>query len=104
MGKAKSPFESYWERPLSDLLQELPATPAGLTTDEARQRLRQYGPNSIVQESRFATLFSVFRLFANPLIIILLVASGVSLVLGDRVGGSIIITMVLLSILLNFFM
>jgi Mg2+-importing ATPase len=104
MGKSNSPLAGFWERPQSDLLQQLKATPAGLTTGEAKQRLRQYGPNSLVQESRFATLFSVFRLFANPLIIIRLVASGISLVLGDRVGGSIIITMVLLSILLNFFM
>ena len=104
MGKGRSPLEGFWERPLRDLLQQLQATPAGLTTDEAKRRLRQYGPNSLVQESRFATLFSVFRLFANPLVIILLVASGISLGLGDRVGGSIIIAIVLLSVLLNFFM
>ena len=104
MGKAKSPLEGFWERPLRDLLQQLQATPAGLTTDEAKRRLRRYGPNSLVQESRFATLFSVFRLFANPLVIILLVASGISLALGDPVGGSIIIAIVLLSVLLNFFM
>ena len=104
MGKAKSPLEGFWERPLRDLLQQLQATPAGLTTDEAKRRLRRYGPNSLVQESRFATLFSVFRLFANPLVIILLVASGISLGLGDPVGGSIIIAIVLLSVLLNFFM
>src|SRR5450759_1060340 len=36
--------------------------------------------------------------------IVLLVASAVSLSLGDRVGGLIIIAMVLLSVLLNFFM
>ena len=40
----------------------------------------------------------------NPLVIILLVASGISLALGDPVGGSIIIAIVLLSVLLNFFM
>ena len=104
MGKAKSPFEGFWDRPLSDLLQQLPATPVGLTTDEATRRLRQYGPNSLVQKSRFATLFYVFRLFSNPLVIILLVASGISIGLGDPVGGSIIIAIVLLSVLLNFFM
>ena len=87
MAKAKSPLEGFWERPLSDLLQQLQATPAGLTTDEAKRRLRQYGPNSLVQKSRFATLFSIFRLFSNPLVIILLVASGISLGLGDPVGG-----------------
>ncbi len=63
-----------------------------------------YGPNSLVQESRFATLFSVFRLFADPLVITLLIASGISLGLGDPVGGPIIIVVVLLSALLNFFM
>jgi Mg2+-importing ATPase len=43
-------------------------------------------------------------LFANPLVIILLVASTISLVLGDPVGGMIIILIVLLSVFLNFFM
>ena len=60
----------------------LRATPAGLTTDEAKRRLRLYGPNSLARESRFAALFSFFRLFVNPLII----------------------SIVLLSVLLNFFM
>ena len=58
----------------------------------------------MVRESRFAALFSFLRFFANPLVIILLVASTISLVLGDPVGGLIIIAMVLLSVLLNFFM
>jgi P-type Mg2+ transporter len=104
VGERGSPFEGFWERPLADLLEQLQATPAGLTTDEAKRRLRRYGANSLVQEPRFATLFSVFRLFANPLVIILLVASVISLSLGDAVGGSIIIAIVLLSVLLNFFM
>ena len=104
MVREKSPLEGFWERPLRDLLQQLQATPAGLTTGEAKRRLRQYGPNSLVQKSRFATLFSVFRLFSNPLVIILLVASGISIGLGDPIGGSIIIAIVLLSVLLNFFM
>jgi hypothetical protein len=51
-----------------------------------------------------ARRLSFVRFFGNPLIIVLLVASAVSLSLGDRVGGLIIIAMVLLSVLLNFFM
>ncbi len=94
----------FWDKPLQDLLRLLQATPAGLTTDEAKRRLRLYGPNSLEQESRFAGLFTFLRLFANPLVVILLVASGISLGLGDEVGGLIIIAIVLLSVLLNFFM
>ncbi len=99
-----TPVESFWDKPLRDVLQTLDATPAGLTSDDATRRLRIYGSNSFVQESRFAAVFSLFRLFANPLVVILLIASAISLVLGDRVGGLIIISIVLLSLLLNFFM
>ena len=102
--KPEISLEHFWDTPLRELLHLLEATPAGLTSDEANRRLRLYGPNSLVQESRFAALFSFLRLVANPLVIILLIASGASLALGDRIGGLIIISIVLLSVLLNFFM
>jgi P-type Mg2+ transporter len=43
------------------------------------------------------------RLFLNPLVLILLMAGVASAILGDVVNASIIVTIVLLSILLNFF-
>ncbi|MHB8485663.1 MAG: magnesium-translocating P-type ATPase [Candidatus Acidiferrales bacterium] len=97
-------FEDFWDRPLQELFEQVQATPAGLTAEEASRRLRLYGPNSLVRESRFAVLFSFFGFFANPLVIILVVASGVSLALGEHVGGLIIIAIVLFSVLLNFLM
>ena len=54
---------------------------------EAKQRLRLYGPNSMAQESRFAGLLAFLRFFANPLVIILLVASGISLGWGTMSAG-----------------
>ena len=91
MEKGEKNLAGFWDRPLQELLQLLQATPAGLTADEAKQRLRLYGPNSLVQESRFAGLLGFLRFFANPLVIILVIASGISLALGDHVGGLIII-------------
>src|SRR5579864_8824644 len=104
MGKREISLERFWDRPLPDLLHLLQTTPAGLSSAEATQRLRLYGANSFLQEARFTTLVSFLRLVTNPLVIILLVASGISLVLGDPVGGLIIICIVLLSVLLNFAM
>jgi Mg2+-importing ATPase len=104
MGKQTKSLDGFWDRPLQELLQLLQATPAGLTSEEADRRLRLYGPNSLVQESRFAALISFFGFFANPLVIILVIASGVSLALGEHVGGLIIIAIVLFSVLLNFLM
>jgi Mg2+-importing ATPase len=66
--------------------------------------VRLYGSNSLVRESRFAGLMGFLRFLGNPLVIILLVASAITLALGDPVGGLIIIAMVLFSVLLNFFM
>jgi P-type Mg2+ transporter len=103
-GKRVTPLEAFWDKPLAELLSLLEATPAGLTTGEAKRRMLIYGPNSMARASRFASLFKLLRLFVNPLVIILLVASIISLVLGDSVGGLIIIAIVLLSVLLNFFM
>jgi Mg2+-importing ATPase len=104
MGKPTNSVESFWDRPLHELFELLPATPAGLTTEEARRRLRLYGPNSFVHESRFATLLSFFGFFRNPLVVILVIASGVSLALGEHVGGLIILSIVLFSVILNFLM
>ncbi len=99
-----APPPPFWDRPLAELLRQLEATPAGLTTGEAKRRRRLHGPNSLEQESRFAVVGSFLRFFANPLVLILLAASVISYTLGDPVGAVIITAMLLLSVLLNFFM
>ena len=96
-GKSGTASDGFWDTPLNDLLQQLQATPAGLTSVEAKRRLDLYGPNSLERESRFGVLLSFVRSFANPLILILMAASAISLTVGDPVGGLIIIAMVLLS-------
>jgi magnesium-transporting ATPase (P-type) len=79
IAKREQSLDRSWDRPLRDLLEVLQATSAGLTSEEAKRRLRLHGPNSLVRESRFAALFSFLHLFANPPVIILLVASTPSL-------------------------
>jgi Mg2+-importing ATPase len=104
MSKPDKTLDRFWDMPQRDLLTLLQATPAGLTSDEAKQRLRLHGPNSLVGESRFAPLLGFLAFFANPLVLILLAASAISIVLGDHVGGTIIIAIVLLSVVVNFYM
>jgi Mg2+-importing ATPase len=101
--KPDKALDCYWDMPLQDLMRLLEATPAGLTSAEAKQRLRLHGPNSLAGESRFAGLINFLGFFANPLVLILLAASAISIALGDPVGGSIIIAIVLLSVIVNFY-
>ena len=74
----------------------------GLTQTEAKRRLAQYGPNEPSPAKRAAPLWQLLILLANPLAIILLGASILSVALGEVINASIIVTMVLLSVALNF--
>ncbi len=95
--------DRFWQIPLEQLLVRLGATPQGLASAEAENRLRQFGPNSLARESRFAPVAEILRLFLNPLVLILLGAAIVSAVTGERVSAGIIIAIVLLSVAVNFY-
>jgi Mg2+-importing ATPase len=75
---------------------------AGLTTQEAKRRFLQFGPNEPVSSRRASGLAQILFLFVNPLAIILLVASAISAAVGEVINASIIALMVLLSAALNF--
>ena len=105
MGRPTTAVEKFWDRPLHELFELLPATPAGLTTEEARRRLRFFtAQTALSMSSRFAALLSFLGFFRNPLVVILAIASGVSLALGEHVGGLIISAIVLFHVVLNFLM
>jgi len=78
------------------------ATAQGLSSDQARQRLAEYGFNEPVAQQKTGAVIRFLRYFANPLVVILLIASGISAAVGDQVNAAIIVVMVLLSVTLNF--
>ena len=74
----------------------------GLTSAEAARRLAVYGPNEAAPVRRLSAVVQLFRLFANPLVIILLVASAIAASLGQQFDALIIVTMVALGVAINF--
>ena len=88
--------------PLQQLFEQLESNEQGLTGEEASKRLDKYGPNDTTGITRSSPVVQFLRLFLNPLVAILIVASVVSAILGDRINASIIIVIVLLSNILNF--
>ena len=75
---------------------------SGLTSAAAAARLRKDGPNTLGGEGRRGPLAVLIGQFASPLVVILVIASVVSLVVGDRVGASVILAIVAMSALLGF--
>jgi Mg2+-importing ATPase len=84
------------------LLEKLRSSEQGLTDAEARRRLAETGPNEPAAARRAGGAVQLLALFANPLVLILLMASGVSAFLGEPASAAIIVVIVLLGIAVNF--
>src|SRR5216684_8173614 len=74
----------------------------GLSSVEAARRLAEYGPNEPAPIRRLSPVVQLLHLFANPLVIILLVASAIAGTLGQPVDALIIVLMVVLGVAINF--
>jgi Mg2+-importing ATPase len=87
----------------AELLANLTTSRQGLTAAEAQQRLSRVGPNEPPFARRTARIRQLALFFVNPLVIILLISSFISALLGEVLNAAIIATMVLLSVTINFF-
>ncbi|HMA37717.1 MAG TPA: magnesium-translocating P-type ATPase [Chloroflexia bacterium] len=74
---------------------------SGLTSAEAARRLATYGPNDPAPPPRRALLTQILGTIFTPLSLILLLASLASVLLGDPLDAGIIVSIVILSSLLN---
>jgi Mg2+-importing ATPase len=75
---------------------------SGLSSQEAAARLSACGTNDPVPVKHGAAVFELLVLFVNPLVVILLVASVASFILGNSIDALIILVMVLLGVAINF--
>lgn len=89
--------------PVEVFLARLKTGLSGLTDEEARGRLEEYGPNEIARRKRRMAILDFLHFFRNPLLIVLLVAGAISGALGDLVEAVIILTIVLISVAINFY-
>lgn len=84
--------------PLSALLSALGSCRFGLTDADARQRLKEVGPNEALPDERPRLPIEILKRLSSPLSVMLLVLSSVSLVIGEFNSAAITAAMVLLSV------
>ncbi len=75
---------------------------AGLTSAQAQARATLYGPNSLSSHQGPSLIRQFFARFKNPLVVVLLLASSVSVLTGELTNFLIISVIVLLSVTLDF--
>ena len=78
------------------VMQYLQTSIKGLTQREANERLTVYGFNEIKAEKGISRAVIFTKQFTDPLIIILLIATAISAIVGELIDSAIIIAIVIL--------
>jgi len=87
---------------LPDVYRALGSAESGLTADEAQRRLAEHGPNELLATAGRPAWHTLVDQFKNVLVIILLVATALSGVMGHTLEAVVISVIVLFAVLLGF--
>src|ERR1039457_1934729 len=87
---------------ISEVFQRLDTSPAGLTEEEAAERLEVFGPNEVGQEKKHEWLHRLWVAVRNPLVVLLTALATISYATGDLRAGVLRLIMVILGVTLRF--
>ncbi len=99
MDNNSSPF---WNVPVAELLSGFNTSVTGLTSEDAKKKLLNYGANRLKPQKRTDAFTLLVAQFKSPIILILIFATGLSLFLHNIIDASIIFAIVLISGMLGF--
>ncbi|MFQ6134899.1 MAG: cation-translocating P-type ATPase, partial [Nitrososphaerales archaeon] len=87
---------------VDEALRILGSSEDGLSSEEASRRLEEYGPNELQEEKRVSPFKILLEQFRQFLIIILLIATTISLLVGEVTDAIVIFAIVVASAILGF--
>jgi len=87
----------------AEVVQELSSSPQGLTQELARERLAIYGPNELLSGHKVSAWRVLLDQFKNVLLLILIIATGLSLAAGHGTESIIIAVIVIFAVGLGFY-
>ena len=102
-------MKKFYTQTTDEVLQELSVGAEGLTTAQAQERLAKYGPNKLKEAEKPTLLQRFLAQLKDPMLIILLIAAGVSALTGMLANENewaeviIILAVVLLNAILGVF-
>src|SRR5271154_5402719 len=103
--KANDSIRDAATQETAEVLQRLNTSSSGLSQTEAEARLAQYGPNEVAQEKQHGWLLRLWVAVRNPLVILLAVIATITFATAsetsDYIGGSVMVGMILLAVLLR---
>ena len=97
----RTPDEAWHALTAEDVLRHLEVQDEGLTAEQAARRLNQYGQNQLQEAPRPTFLQMLWGQLNNFVVILLIVASVVSALLGDYIEAGAIMAIVVLNAVLG---
>ena len=96
--------QTNWHcRDAEQVLAELQSdTGSGLSDSQVRERLEQYGPNELIDTGSRSPLLILWEQFASSMILLLVVAAGVSVMLDEVRDAIAIVCIIVLNAVLGF--
>lgn len=94
-------MDKQWKLSQEELLQELNSSMNGLTAEEAKKRLEQYGYNKLQEGKRKGVLQVFAEQFADLLVVILIIAAIISALTGGLEGTIVILAVLILNAILG---
>jgi len=84
------------------LFEKLNTSINGLSEEEAKKRILEYGHNEPAKKKKRTILIQILSKFVNPLVIVLLIIAGFSLFFGAKISAILVSLMAIMSVLLSF--
>lgn len=88
---------NWYQLSIKEILKKLQVSEGGLTSEEAKNRLIQYGENKLAEEEKI-----FFNQFTSPLIYILLIAGLVTVLLKEYIDSGVIFAVVILNAIIGY--
>jgi len=85
-----------------ELVKALKANEKGLSEEEAKRRLQEFGPNELVERKRVTPLQIFLGQFKDIFVIMLLIATVISFLIGEIIDASTIAAIVVLNSIVGF--
>ena len=92
----------YINSPIEVVFEKFKTSIKGLSEEEAKKRLLEYGYNEPAKKKKRTILIQILSKFVNPLVIVLLIIAGFSLFFGAKISAILVTLMAIMSVLLSF--
>jgi len=92
---------TYYQE-LNEVYQELKTSEKGLSSEEAKKRIEEYGPNEIREKKKTSPIRIFFSQFNSFIVYILIAALAISIVIGEKIDAIVIAAILILNAIMGF--